>query len=109
MRTLAQRPSILQAWIAGLNGHPNTIRKIAGDVGQVFYAAVDDGIIARNPLATPPGSRRVIQKPDAVKTEAVPWTAAQVADVAAGLPDVPLAGPVLPILAEHIRHTRPSR
>lgn len=111
----------------------------------------------------------MIQKPDAVKTEAVPWTAVQVAAVAAGLPahlaalpflgaacglrqgeafglakgdldflrrtvhvevqvklvarqlhfaplknhktckarDVPLAGPVLPILAEHIRQHPP--
>ena len=48
--------------------------------------AVDDGIIARNPLAKPPGSQRpMVKKPDPVKTEAVPWTAGQVAAVASEL------------------------
>ena len=47
---------------------------------------MDDGIIARNPLAKPPGSQRpMVKKPDPVKTEAVPWTAGQVAAVASEL------------------------
>jgi integrase len=80
LRTLAKTPSLLQGWIAGLALHPNTVRKVVGDVSQVFAAAVADRIIPANPLASP-----VIQRPKAVKTEAVPWTAAQVRAVAAEL------------------------
>ena len=78
MRVLAKRATLLQGWIKGMGAHPNTVRQIIGDVSQVFTAAVDDGIITRNPLAA-----RSIQKPAAVRTKAVPWTASQVEAVAA--------------------------
>jgi integrase len=81
MRVLAKRPSLIQAWIKGLSLHPNTARKVIGDVSQVFTAAVEDGILTRNPLAA-----KSVQLPKPVKTEAVPWTAPQVAAVAAELP-----------------------
>jgi integrase len=90
LRVLAQRPSLLQAWIAGLRLHPNTARKVAGDVSQVFNAAVDDGILPRNPLRA-----KSVQLPKKVRTEAVPWTAAQVAAVAAELPEQLAALPYL--------------
>ena len=81
IRVLEKRPSLLQAWIAGLPlGSPNTSRLIIGYVGQVFKAAVADRIIASDPMRSP-----VIQKPQAIKTPAVPWTADQVAAVAAEL------------------------
>lgn len=67
LRTLAKRTSLMQAWISGLKLAPNTARKVIADVSQVFTAALDDGIITRNPLAA-----RSVQKPDAVKTEAIP-------------------------------------
>jgi hypothetical protein len=50
-------------------------------VSQVFTAALDEGIITRNPL-----SARSVQKPKAVKTEAIPWTAAEIEAVADELP-----------------------
>lgn len=81
LRALAKRTSLIQAWISGLRPGPNTARKIIADVSQVFTAALDDGIITRNPLAA-----RSVQKPDAVKTEAIPWTAAEVEAVADELP-----------------------
>jgi integrase len=81
MRVLAKRATLLQGWIKGMGAHPNTVRQIIGDVSQVFTAAVDDGIITRNPLAA-----RSIQKPAAVRTKAVPWTASQVEAVAGELP-----------------------
>jgi integrase len=161
LRTLAKRTSLMQGWISGLKLAPNTARKVIADVSQVFTAALDDGIITRNPLAA-----RSVQKPDAVKTEAIPWTAAEVEAVADELPgrlaalaylgsacgmrqgelfaaslgdldflrkmmhveaqvkyvagclyfapvknkktrDVPVADPVIPVLAEHVRQYPP--
>lgn len=161
MRTLAKRTSLIQAWISGLKLAANTARKVIADVSQVFTAALDDGIITRNPL-----SARSVQKPGAVKTEAVPWTTAEVEAVADNLPgrlaalpylgsacglrqgelfaaavgdldflrktmhveaqvkyvagclyfapvknkkirDVPVADPVIPVLAEHLRQYPP--
>ena len=82
LRTLARTPSLLQGWIAGLTTlHPNTARKVISDVSQVFKAAVADRIIPANPLQADS-----IQAPKAVRTEAVPWTAAQIRAVADELP-----------------------
>ena len=81
LRTLAKRTSLVQAWISGIKLAPNSARKVIADVSQVFTAALDDGIITRNPL-----SARSVQKPDAVKTDAIPWTATEVEAVAAELP-----------------------
>src|SRR4029077_1593531 len=68
-------------WIAGMAVHPNTARKYIADVSQVFAAAIDDGIIARNPLRA-----KSVQRPAAARSEAVPWTPDQIAAVAAALP-----------------------
>lgn len=82
MRTLAKRASLLQGWIKGLRLGPNSALLVIGYVSQVFTAAVEEGLIIRNPL-----SAKSIQKPAAVKTEAVPWTAGQIDAVAGELPD----------------------
>ena len=81
LRTLAKRSSLVQEWISGLQVGPNTARKIVADVSQVFAAPLDDGIIIRNPLKA-----RSVQKPRAVKIEAVPWTAAEIEAVSEELP-----------------------
>jgi integrase len=81
MRMLAKRTQLLQGWIKGLSVGPNTALLIIGYVSQVFTAAIEDGRIARNPL-----SAKSIQRPAAVKTEAIPWTAAEIDAVAAELP-----------------------
>ena len=163
IRILAKRTSILQSWISGITTGPNTARKIVADLSQVFMAALDEGIIPRNPL-----SARSMQKPKAVNTEAVPWTASEVEAVAEELParlaalcylgaacgmrqgelfaaavddldflrkmmrvevqvkylagrlffapvknnkprSVPIADPVIPVLAEHVRQYPPVR
>jgi len=82
LRVLAKRTSLLQAWIKGLNLGPNSARLVIGYVSQVFTAAAEEDLIVRNPL-----SAKSIQKPEAVKTEAVPWTAAEVEAVAGELPE----------------------
>jgi integrase len=81
MRALAKRTQLLQGWIKGLTLGPNSSLLVIGYVSQVFTAAVEEGLIARNPL-----SAKSIQKPAAVKTEAIPWTAAEIDAVAGELP-----------------------
>ena len=81
MRILAQRPSLIQSWLKGIPMAPNSQLLVIGYVFQVFRAAVADKIIAANPLKADS-----VQLPDPVKTEAIPWTAAQVAAVAGNLP-----------------------
>ena len=71
----------MQGWISGLRLGPNSARKVIADVSQVFAAALDDGIITRNPLKA-----RSVQKPQAVRSEATPWTVAEVETVADQLP-----------------------
>jgi integrase len=88
--TLAKRPSLLQAWIKGMPLGANTKLLVIGYVSQIFRAAVADRIIGANPLKADS-----VQKPDPVKTEAIPWTAAQVAAVAGKLPDHLAAIPYL--------------
>jgi integrase len=81
MKILGKRPSLVQAWIAGLPlDSPNTRRLIVSYVGQVFKAAVADRVIASDPMKS-----SVIRKPQAVRTPAIPWTAAQLAAVAGEL------------------------
>ena len=81
MRILARRPSLIQSWLKGIPMAPNSQLLVIGYVSQVFRAAVADKIIAANPLKADS-----VQLPDPVKTEAIPWTAAQVAAVAGNLP-----------------------
>ena len=81
LRILAKRATLLQGWIAGLALNANSARTVVGYVSQVFTAAAEDGLITRNPL-----SAKSVQKPAAVKTEAIPWTLAEVEAVAEQLP-----------------------
>lgn len=80
LRILAQRPSLLQAWIASMPISANTKLLIIGYVSQVFKAAVADRLIISNPL-----DATNVQLPTATKTDAIPWTSGQVAAVAANL------------------------
>lgn len=78
---LARSPSLMQQWIKSLPLGGNSARLVIRDVGQVFNAAVDDAKIVSNPLAS-----KSIQKPIAVKTQAVAWSGAQVIAVTEALP-----------------------
>jgi len=81
LRVLAKRTQLLQGWIKGLRLNSSSALTVIGYVSQVFTAAADEGVIARNPL-----SAKSVQKPAKVKTEAIPWSLAEVEAVAAGLP-----------------------
>jgi integrase len=81
LRILARQPSIVQEWIKGIPLSANSARLVIRDVGQVFAAAIDDGLIGRDPLRA-----KSVTKPKAVKREAVPWTIDQVDAMRAALP-----------------------
>jgi integrase len=80
----ALRPSTVQAWTRGLAATlaPNYVRVIFANLSAVLQAAVDDGVIARNPCRA--GS---VKPPAPDRRRVVPWPAERVARVAAALPD----------------------
>jgi integrase len=85
-----QRPSIIQGWIKELQEvplQPSTIGGIGDVLSSIFDAAVDDGLISRNPCKA--GS---VRWPQAVKKVVVPWTRERVLAVVAGLPESFRAG-----------------
>lgn len=71
--------SLLRPWLAGLDRElePNTVRAVFGVLYSVMQAAVDDGLIAKNPCAA-----KTVKLPPKPDVRIVPWTAAQVASVA---------------------------
>lgn len=87
------KPSTVQQWLAGLERDglaPGTVRLYLATISQVLNAAVDDGLLARNPVR----SRSV--KPPAAPDERVDaWTAEQVTAVIDALPDRYRASAVL--------------
>ena len=82
MRVLARRVSISQKWIAGLPLHANSALLLIKDLSQVYTAAVDDKIIAANPL-----SAKSVKRPDSITNEAAAWDLERVEAVAAALPE----------------------
>ena len=79
---LAARPSAIQAWIRGLSVADTTARGILTTLSMVLNAAVDDGLIQRNPC-----SAKSVRAPRVTGRKVVPWTAAEVASVQQALPD----------------------
>lgn len=83
LRALSQRPSLVQAWVRGLQGQlaANYVRTVFANLSAVFTAAADDGLIVRNPC------RAASVKPPAADQRKIrPWPADRVAVVRAGLP-----------------------
>lgn len=83
LRALAQRPSIIQAWTKGLAGQvgPNYVRTIFANLSSVLSAAVDDGMMSRNPCRL-----TTVKPPAAESSRVVPWTIARVDSVREDLP-----------------------
>lgn len=79
---LSRSPSVMQQWIKGLPLAASSARLVITDVGQVFNAAVDDAVIARNPLRA-----RSVQRPAASGRQAAALTAAQVMAIEGKLPE----------------------
>lgn len=67
------RPSTVQAWVSGIQRAPATVRVVLTHVSSIFSAAVDDGLIARNPC-----SARSVKAPRLAGEKVQPFTAEQV-------------------------------
>lgn len=80
LRDLAKRPTLTQAWIKGLNMAPGTARQVVRDVSSVFLAAIDDGLIGRNPVQA-----KSVTRPRPPDKKARPWTLHQVSAMSAAL------------------------
>lgn len=82
-RLVALRPSIVQAWISGLDGHlsPRTVRELVRLLSSMLRSAVADERIAKNPCQSP-----AVRLPRLEATQIVPWTPAQIAALRAELP-----------------------
>jgi len=70
VRVLANRPSLVQAWLRGLQGKlaPSYVKVLLAHVSAVFAAALDDGLIAKNPCKA-----SVVRPPALVKEKIKPW------------------------------------
>lgn len=78
------RPSTVQAWLRGCQEEcaPKTVRVLLAHVSGILGAAVEDGLIARNPCAS-----RSVRAPAMVPRKVIPWTGEQVAAIVTGLPE----------------------
>jgi integrase len=77
------RPSTIQAWLRSVDElAPRTRKLILGHVSTVFKAAVDDGLIARNPCTS--GS---VRQPRTTPRKVVPGDAERVMAVRDALPE----------------------
>jgi integrase len=77
---LGRQPSLTQRWIAGLKLAPVSAIGVIRTVSSIFIAAMDDGLIGRNPTQS-----KSVSRPDVVPKKARPWTPAIVSAVADGL------------------------
>lgn len=78
---LERRPSLVQQFLTGLPMGPGGASQIAITLTAVLNAAVDDGLINRNPCKA-----QSVKLPRQPKTKIVPWTMAQVEEIREGLP-----------------------
>jgi integrase len=88
----AIKPSTVQSWLRGTQGRcaPRSARVHLANLSAILGAAVEDGLIPRNPC-----SSRAVRAPAVENTRVVPWPASQVAAVIASHPDRWRAVPVV--------------
>lgn len=81
LRTI--KPSSIQSWLAQLQRKlsPTYVRVLLANLSGIFHAAVDDGLIARNPC-----SAKSVRAPKIPQLRLRPWTHEQVRAVVAALP-----------------------
>ena len=78
---LEQRPSMVQQFLTGLPMSAAGASQVAITLSTILNAAVDDGLITRNPCKA--GSVRMPHQP---KRKLVPWTGEQISALRSGLP-----------------------
>jgi integrase len=76
------KPSVVQAWVAGLDMAPSYARVIVANLSSCLQAAVDDGLIATNPCRS-----ASVRAPSLERRRVIPWPAARIAGVRQALPD----------------------
>ncbi len=77
---LAAHPSITQQWVRGLPLAPSSAGVMLATLSGVLSAALDDGLIQRNPC-----SLKSVRAPKAERRRVVPWARERVAAVRAEL------------------------
>jgi integrase len=88
----AIRPSTVQAWLRDRQAHcaATHVRVLLANLSTILSAAVDDGLLARNPCES-----RSVRAPKVEQSRVVPWTADQVAAVVDAHPERYQAVPVV--------------
>lgn len=86
------RPSTVQSWLRGRQETcaPRYVRVMLANLSAILGAAVEDGLIARNPCAS-----RAVRAPSVEVSRIVPWTSEQVRAVITAHPEAYKAIPVV--------------
>lgn len=84
MATLAKKPSLIRSWVSWMNEklEPVTVRWAAATLSSIFIAAMDDGVVSKNPVRA-----RSVKLPPLVKDEVEPLTRAQTLTIRETLPE----------------------
>jgi integrase len=77
---LAQRPSLVSQFLASLRMTAGSAEQVFITLSSILDAAVDDGLVPRNPCRAPS-----VKRPRAPRRQPTPWTGAQVAAVRAAM------------------------
>ncbi len=88
----AIRPSVLQGWLAQLQATlaPTYVRVILANVSAILGAAVEDGMLAKNPARS-----KAVRAPRVDAARILPWSTEQVEQVRAAHPERYRAVPVV--------------
>lgn len=88
----AIRPSTVQAWLRDRQAHcaATHVRVLLANLSTILSAAVDDGLLARNPCES-----RSVRAPKVEQNRVAPWTVDQVAAVVDAHPERYQAVPVV--------------
>lgn len=88
----AIRPSTVQGWLRGRMGEcaPRYVRVLLANLSAVLGAAVEDGLITKNPARSP-----AVKAPAAPQDKVIPWPVEQVEAVVDAHPERWQAVPVL--------------
>jgi integrase len=82
MGFLEQRPSLVAAWVAAMPLSDGSKRLVISDVSAIFQAAAGDGIVRSDPTRS-----KSVDKPGASGAKAQPYAPADVAGIAAKMPE----------------------
>lgn len=80
MGFLSKRPSLVAAWFAAVPLADSSRLLVLDDVSAVFRAAIEDGVVGRDPTKS-----STVDKPRRTRTKAEPYAPAEVAAIAAAM------------------------